>query len=170
VLVRIDDENDLEIVKQLLRAHEYWRLKRLAVDLVILNDRPPSYASDLQQALDAAISTSQRAATRTDPSAARCSCCAPTCCRRDPRSAADRGARVFVARRGTLSDQLARLREPEPVPRRRLQAGDAGARRRRTRARRRWNSSTASAALPRTPANTSWCSTRVSGRRRPGSM
>ena len=26
---------------------------------------------------------------------------------------------VFVARRGTLSDQLARLREPEPVPRRR---------------------------------------------------
>ena len=28
---------------------------------------------------------------------------------------------LFVARRGTLSDQLARLREPEPVPRRRLQ-------------------------------------------------
>jgi cyclic beta-1,2-glucan synthetase len=31
VLVRIDDKNDLEIVKQLLRAYEYWRLKRLAV-------------------------------------------------------------------------------------------------------------------------------------------
>jgi cyclic beta-1,2-glucan synthetase len=50
VLVRIDDENDIEIVKQLLRAHEYWRLKRLAVDLVILNERPPSYATDLQHA------------------------------------------------------------------------------------------------------------------------
>jgi cyclic beta-1,2-glucan synthetase len=45
VLIRIDDDTDIEMVKQLLRAHEYWRLKRLAVDLVILNDRPPSYAS-----------------------------------------------------------------------------------------------------------------------------
>jgi cyclic beta-1,2-glucan synthetase len=59
VLIRIDDENDLEIVKQLLRAQEYWRLKRLAVDLVILNDRPPSYASDLQQAIESAIRTAQ---------------------------------------------------------------------------------------------------------------
>src|SRR6202035_5013430 len=59
VLVRIDDENDLEIVKQLLRAHEYWRLKRLAVDLVILNDRPPSHTSDLQQAIDSAIRSAQ---------------------------------------------------------------------------------------------------------------
>jgi cyclic beta-1,2-glucan synthetase len=25
VLIRIDDEHDLDIVKQLLRAHEYWR-------------------------------------------------------------------------------------------------------------------------------------------------
>jgi len=31
---------------------------------------------------------------------------------------------VFVARRGTLSDQLARLREPEPVPRQRLRNTD----------------------------------------------
>jgi Glycosyltransferase family 36/Putative glucoamylase len=39
VLVRIDDIEDLAIVRQLLRAHEYWRMKRLAVDLVILNER-----------------------------------------------------------------------------------------------------------------------------------
>ena len=39
VLVRIDDVEDLAIVRQLLRAHEYWRLKQLAVDLVILNER-----------------------------------------------------------------------------------------------------------------------------------
>ncbi len=31
VLVRIDDAEDLGIVRQLLRAHEYWRLKQLAV-------------------------------------------------------------------------------------------------------------------------------------------
>src|SRR6202011_2109112 len=57
VLVRIDDGNNLEIVEQLLRAHEYWRLKRLSVDLVILNERPPSYASDLQLAIESAIRT-----------------------------------------------------------------------------------------------------------------
>ena len=50
VLVRIDEPEDLGIVRQLLRAHEYWRLKRLAVDLVILNERAPSYLQDLQNA------------------------------------------------------------------------------------------------------------------------
>src|SRR5204863_278519 len=34
VLVRIDEVDDVEIVRQLLRAHEYWRMKQLAVDLV----------------------------------------------------------------------------------------------------------------------------------------
>jgi cyclic beta-1,2-glucan synthetase len=122
VLVRIDDDSDLEIVKQLLRAHEYWRLKRLAVDLVILNDRPPSYASDLQQALDAAIRTSQ--ARREEDATARG---AVFSLRADLlpspiRDLLQTAARaIFVARRGTLSDQLARLREPEPVPRQRLQ-------------------------------------------------
>ncbi len=123
VLVRIDDDHDIEIVKQLLRAHEYWRLKRLAVDLVILNDRPPSYASDLQQALDAAIRTSQTPG-RDEDGTGRGTVfllradlmLAPT---RDLLQTAARA--VFVARRGRLSDQLARLREPEPVPRRRLQ-------------------------------------------------
>ena len=40
VLVRIDEAEDQEIVRQLLRAHEYWRMKQLAVDLVILNEQP----------------------------------------------------------------------------------------------------------------------------------
>ena len=39
VLVRIDDVEDLDVVRQLLHAHEYWRMKQLAVDLVILNER-----------------------------------------------------------------------------------------------------------------------------------
>ena len=38
----------IELVRQLLRAHEYWRLKQLAVDLVILNERAASYVQDLQ--------------------------------------------------------------------------------------------------------------------------
>jgi cyclic beta-1,2-glucan synthetase len=122
VLVRIDDESDLEIVRQLLRAHEYWRLKRLAVDLVILNERPPSYASDLQHALDAAIRTAQ---SRRDEDGTRRGTVfslrsdlllAPVC---DLLQTAARA--IFVARRGTLTDQLARLREPDPVPRQRTQ-------------------------------------------------
>ena len=44
VLLRIEEVSELSIVRQLLRAFEYWRLKRLAVDIVILNERasPPA--------------------------------------------------------------------------------------------------------------------------------
>ena len=59
VLVRIADVEGLETVRQLLRAHEYWRMKQLAVDLVILNENPPSYAQDLQDALETMVRASQ---------------------------------------------------------------------------------------------------------------
>jgi cyclic beta-1,2-glucan synthetase len=59
VLVRIDETADVDIVRQLLRAHEYWRLKRLPVDLVILNDRAPSYTQDLHTLLETVLRTSQ---------------------------------------------------------------------------------------------------------------
>ena len=59
VLVRIDEVEDAGIVRELLRAHEYWRLKRLAVDLVILNERGASYVQDLQVALETLVRTSQ---------------------------------------------------------------------------------------------------------------
>ncbi len=55
ILVRIEEEDHLNLVRQLLRAHEYWRLKQLAVDLVILNERGTSYIQDLQIALDALV-------------------------------------------------------------------------------------------------------------------
>jgi cyclic beta-1,2-glucan synthetase len=47
-LVRISEEDDLSMVRQLLRGHEYLRLKGLVFDLVVLNDHPPSYAQSLQ--------------------------------------------------------------------------------------------------------------------------
>ena len=37
---------------QAFRAHAYWRSKRLAVDLIILNDEPASYSQPLQAELD----------------------------------------------------------------------------------------------------------------------
>ena len=48
VLLRIADIEDIDIVRELLQAHEYWRMKQLAVDLVILNDRKSSYVQELQ--------------------------------------------------------------------------------------------------------------------------
>jgi len=59
VLVRIDEAEDLDIVRQLLRAHEYWRLKLLDVDLVILNEHGATYAQDLHDSLEALVRTSQ---------------------------------------------------------------------------------------------------------------
>ncbi len=55
ILLRIDRVEDLEIARQLLRAHEYWGMKRLAVDLVILNEHPSSYTADLQAALQSIV-------------------------------------------------------------------------------------------------------------------
>ena len=59
VLVRIDEPEDVGIVRQLLRAHEYWRMKQLEVDLVIVNERAPSYIQDLHTLLETVVRTSQ---------------------------------------------------------------------------------------------------------------
>ena len=59
VLLRISDSDDLEIARELLQAHEYWRMKRLAVDLVILNERQSSYVQDLQIAIETLVRTRQ---------------------------------------------------------------------------------------------------------------
>ena len=50
-LVRVEETNDLSIVRQVLQAHEYWHRKGLLVDLVILNEFPTSYYQDLQEEL-----------------------------------------------------------------------------------------------------------------------
>ncbi|HEX4964128.1 MAG TPA: glucoamylase family protein [Thermoanaerobaculia bacterium] len=55
VLVRIDEIEDVGVVRQLLKAHEYFRAKGLATDLVILNEKAPSYVQDLQAALEALV-------------------------------------------------------------------------------------------------------------------
>ena len=55
VVCWIDDISDLQIVRQLLQAHEYWRMKQLAVDLVILNEHPESYAQELRTSLEAMV-------------------------------------------------------------------------------------------------------------------
>jgi cellobiose phosphorylase len=48
VLLRIGDLANIELVRQLIQAHAYWRLKGLAVDLVIWNDDRAGYRQALQ--------------------------------------------------------------------------------------------------------------------------
>ncbi len=60
LVVHIDNADDQAVIRQLLRAHEYWRMKRLAVDLVILNEKATSYVQDLQVLLETMVRTSSR--------------------------------------------------------------------------------------------------------------
>ena len=48
VLLRIADLEKIELVRQLVQAHAYWRIKGLAVDLVIWNEDPSGYRQLLQ--------------------------------------------------------------------------------------------------------------------------
>jgi cyclic beta-1,2-glucan synthetase len=59
ILVRISGVDQLDVAREALQAVEYWRMKRLAVDLVILNERGSSYVQDLQIALETLVRASQ---------------------------------------------------------------------------------------------------------------
>jgi cyclic beta-1,2-glucan synthetase len=49
VLLRIEDPANINLVRQLIQAHTYWRLKGLAVDLVIWNEDHAGYRQQLQE-------------------------------------------------------------------------------------------------------------------------
>jgi cyclic beta-1,2-glucan synthetase len=49
VLLRIGDAVNIELVRQLVQAHAYWRLKGLAVDLVIWNEEHAGYRQGLHE-------------------------------------------------------------------------------------------------------------------------
>jgi cyclic beta-1,2-glucan synthetase len=51
LLLSVNDANDLAVVREVLVAHTYWRVRGLKVDLVILNEEPGSYAQPLQNKL-----------------------------------------------------------------------------------------------------------------------
>jgi cyclic beta-1,2-glucan synthetase len=55
VLLRLAADEDRPIVIDLLRAHQYWREKRIAIDVVIFNDRAATYAQDLQKDVEGLV-------------------------------------------------------------------------------------------------------------------
>ena len=124
VLVQIHDIEDIAIVGQLLRAHEYLRMKQLAVDLVILNERSYSYVEDLHVAIETMVRTSQsRPRVGMDGARGAVFVLRADVITRETHALLPSVARVVLAgRRGSLSDQLERARDSgtAPPPPRRL--------------------------------------------------
>jgi cyclic beta-1,2-glucan synthetase len=126
VLVRIEEAEDLAVVRQLLRAYEYWRMKQLAVDLVILNEKPTSYVQDLQVSLETMVRTSRSGQpdqfVRGNVYVLRGDLVSP-----EVLGLLQSAARVVIpARRGTLAEQIRRIPDAQtktpPAPGRRLRA------------------------------------------------
>jgi cyclic beta-1,2-glucan synthetase len=55
VLIRVVEDDDVALVRQLLQAQEYWRLKGLSADVVIINEHPVGYMDEMQAALAAVL-------------------------------------------------------------------------------------------------------------------
>lgn len=128
VLVRIDDIEDIAVVGELLRAHEYWRIRGLAADLVILNERSSSYVQDLHTAIETAVRKSQ---SRSHPVAGatqgRVFVLRADLLSHETRARLPAVARIVLsARQGRLQEQLERLcktnRAASPSPRRPVSA------------------------------------------------
>jgi cyclic beta-1,2-glucan synthetase len=131
IVVRVDDENELPIVRDLLQAHEYWQRRQFDVDLVVLNEKSTSYVQDLQTALEALVRIGHArrrlsgAAVRGNVFVLRRDLMTP-----DSHNALLAAARVDLAgRRGTLGEQLDRLVELKATnaPRRKRIASTASA-------------------------------------------
>ncbi len=117
VVVRINEVDDVEIVRQLLRAHEYWRMKQLFADLIIINEKPSSYAQELQGSLDELVHgsrlrlTSSTDATRGSIFLLRADLISP-----QEKALLQNVARVvLLSWRGTLAEQMTRTQRAESV-------------------------------------------------------
>jgi cyclic beta-1,2-glucan synthetase len=118
IIMRIDDIQDIAAVRQLLRAHEYWRIKKLPVDLVIINERSSSYVQDLQIAIETAVRSSQsRPRFDKQPVRGEAFTLRADLMTSEARDYLGSVARIVMsARRGGVSDQLARLADSSCVP------------------------------------------------------
>ena len=116
VLLEIGDPDNIDLARQLIQAHGYWRLKGLAVDLLIWNEDHSGYRQNLQDQIVGLISAGVEATLTDQPGGIFVR---PG----DQISSEDRILFQSVARailsdsRGTLVDQMQRRRaEPVTVP------------------------------------------------------
>jgi cellobiose phosphorylase len=114
VLLRISDADKIEIVRQLVRAHSYWRMKGLTVELVILHEDVSVYRQALQEQITSLISSGIEAQMLDKPGG--------IFVRRleqiphDDRTLLQAAARVVLDdEKGTLAEQLQHRSVLEPV-------------------------------------------------------
>ncbi len=55
LLVRVIGDDGVALVRQVLQAQEYWRLKGLSADVVIVNEHPVAYLDQMQAQLTAVL-------------------------------------------------------------------------------------------------------------------
>lgn len=114
VLLRISDAEKIEIVRQLIRAHSYWRMKGLAVELVILNEDVSVYRQSLHEQIVNLVSSGSETQVLDRPGGIFVR-------RLEQVSNEDRMLLASVARivlddeMGGLSEQLERRRVLEPA-------------------------------------------------------
>ncbi|MBA4741469.1 MAG: cyclic beta 1-2 glucan synthetase [Azoarcus sp.] len=115
VLLQVTNAANIDLVRQLVQAHAYWRLKGLAVDLVIWNEDRAGYRERLHEQIMGLISSGIEANVIDRPGGIFVRS-------REHISQEDRTLFQAVARavisdqRGTLRDQLDRSRLAEPMP------------------------------------------------------
>ena len=119
ILARIDDPDDVDIIRQMLRAHEYWRMKQLSADVVIINEKAASYVQELQDSLEALVRGSQlRLSPDSGGVSGKIFLLRGDLLTPEARTQLQAVARaVLLSRRGTLAEQIVRSQYPEPVER-----------------------------------------------------
>ncbi|MDD5770952.1 MAG: glucoamylase family protein [Candidatus Omnitrophica bacterium] len=111
VLVRIENQDNIDLVVQMMQAHSYWQMKGLAVDLLIWNEDSSIYRDSLGEKINGLIvaSTKDRAGHNGGIFLRRA----------DQMSDEDRilmqtVARIIISDRGgTLEEQLEDMRQPK---------------------------------------------------------
>jgi cyclic beta-1,2-glucan synthetase len=123
VLVTIGEGRDIGLVRQMLQAHAFWRMRGLAADLVVLNEEAGGYERPLHERLDRMIKAHVLSAPAERPGEIFLKRAADIP-EDDLKLLKAAAAVVLVAARGTLPQQLGQpVETPEPpsaLPRKRM--------------------------------------------------
>jgi len=115
VVVRIGELRDLTVVRQILQAHTFWRLRGLKVDLVILNDEPGGYERPLNDRLRRLVEAHAVYTGMDEPGGIYLRS-TDQLSEEDLTLLLSCGRVVLVAARGTLAQQLAIPEKTAPYP------------------------------------------------------
>jgi cyclic beta-1,2-glucan synthetase len=72
VLVRVGEESALALIRQVLEAQGYWRLKGLSADVVILNEHPAGYLDETHAQITAVLDNGPWSTWKDRPSGCIC--------------------------------------------------------------------------------------------------